>query len=53
MPARLATSFWASPPQTVFVTKDVEIRGDGSTEIVGGYRTFTIGYRPTAGKRFV
>lgn len=42
--------FWASPPQTVFVTSDVEIHGDGTTEIIGGYRTFTVGYRPLPAK---
>ena len=45
--------FWINAPQTVFVSNDVEIHGDGSTEIIGGYRTFTIGYRPLPGKEFV
>lgn len=42
-------AFWASPPRTVFVTTDVEIHGDDSTSVVGGYRTFTVGYRPLPG----
>lgn len=37
---------WADPPQTVFITSDVEIHGDSTTLISGGYRTFTVGYRP-------
>jgi hypothetical protein len=45
--------FWANPPQTVFLTRDVEIYGDSTTEIVGGYRTFTVGYRPLPGREFV
>lgn len=46
-------AFWVNPPKTVFVTRDVEIHGDSTTEIVGGYRTFTLGYRPLPGKQLV